>query len=137
MDAGTHCRFLVEVPAGKKNHDLHSLVKKATPNAKKKHGSTSPRPQAARTYASNTKKVRSAPTDNLFKSVTLLKTYRATARGAATHACGDRKFECCRGLSALILKNSTKIRLHWGQRYKNTDAENQFSNIESRGTSNH
>ena len=62
---------------------------------------------------------------------------RDGARGAATHACGDRKFECCRGLSALILKNSTKIRLHWGQRYKNTDAENQFSNIESRGTSNH
>ncbi len=80
MDAGAHSRFLVEVPAGTKNHDLHSLVKKATPTAKKKNGSTSPRPQAARTYASNTKKVRSAPTDNLFKSVTLLKTHRATAR---------------------------------------------------------
>ena len=42
MDAGTHCRFLVEVPAGTKNHDLHSLVKKATPNAKKKMAAPPP-----------------------------------------------------------------------------------------------
>ena len=26
MDAGTHCRFLVEVPAGTKNHDPPSLI---------------------------------------------------------------------------------------------------------------
>ena len=138
MDAGTHCRFLVEVPAGKKNHDLHSLVKKATPTAKKKKWQHLPPPPSRAHLREQHKKSEISSNGQPFqKCNTFENISRDGARGAATHACGDRKFECCRGLSALILKNSTKIRLHWGQRYKNTDAENQFSNIESRGTSNH